>query len=50
MKFLNQAGLTYPWLAHNQNQLSLTLLCTLPAPHQHGNFLVAAYERREVSL
>jgi hypothetical protein len=36
--------------AHNQNQLPIVLPCPLPAPHQHGDFLVATDERRKMPL
>ena len=50
MKFLDQTGFTQSRLAHNQNQLPLALPRSLPAPHQHGNFLVAAHKRGQVTL
>ena len=50
MKFLDQAGFTQSRLADDQHQLALALPRPLPAPHQHGDFLVATDERREMAL
>jgi hypothetical protein len=50
MKFFDQARLTQAWLAHDQYQLPLALPRPLPAPHQHGDFLIATDERREMAL
>ena len=50
MKFLDQARFTQARLADDQHQLAVTLPRPLPAPHQHGDFLVAADERREMAL
>ena len=50
MKFFNQAGFTQSRLAHDQHQLALALPCPLPAAHQHGDFLLATDERREMAL
>ena len=50
MKFLDQARLAEPRLADDQHQLPVALPRPLPAPHQHGDFLVATHERREMAL
>ena len=50
MKFLDQARFTEPGLADDQHQLPVALPRPLPAPHQHGDFLVTADERREMAL
>ena len=39
-----------PGLADDQHQLAVALPRPLPAPHQHGDFLVATDERREMAL
>ena len=50
MKFLDQARLAESRLADDQHQLAVALPRPLPAPHQHGDFLVATDERREMAL
>ena len=50
VKFLDQARLAQARLADDQHQLPVALPRPLPAPHQHGDFLVAADERREMAL
>ena len=50
MKFLDQAGFAESRLADDQHQLPVALPRPLPAPHQHGDFLVAADQRREMAL
>ena len=50
MEFLNEARLTNPWLAYGQHQLAVPLPRPLPAPHQHGDFLVATHKGREPAL
>src|SRR5262245_5537207 len=50
VKFCDQARFSQSGLAHNQSQLSLALPRSLPAPHQHGDFLVATDERRQITL
>ena len=50
MKFLDQARFAQARLADDQHQLALALTRPLPAPHQHGDFLVAADERGEIAL
>src|SRR5215471_14008005 len=50
MKFLDQARFTYSGLANNQHQLPLALPRPLPAPHQHGDFLVPTHKGREAAL
>ena len=37
-------------LTRRKHQLTLAPTRPLPAPHQHGDFLVAAYKRREMAL
>jgi ATP-dependent DNA ligase len=44
MKFLDQPRLAEPRLTHDQDQLPVALPCPLPAPHQHGHFLVGRRE------
>ena len=50
VKFLDQARFAQAGLADDQHQLPVALPRPLPAPHQHGDFLVAADERREMAL
>jgi hypothetical protein len=50
MKFLDQARFSQSRLAHYYHQLPLALPRPIPAPHQHGDFLVAADKRREMAL
>ena len=50
VKFLDQARLAEARLADDQHQLPVALPRPLPAPHQHGDFLVATDERREMAL
>jgi hypothetical protein len=50
MKFFDQSGFTQSRLANDQHQLALALPRSLPAPHQHGDFLVATHKRREMTL
>src|SRR5262245_55344744 len=50
VKFFDQPSCSQPGFANNQSQLSLALPRPLPAPHQHGNFLVATNERRQLTL
>src|SRR6516164_3959796 len=50
MKFLDQARFTQSRLADDQHQLTLALPSPLPAPHQRGDFFVAAHKRREMTL
>ena len=50
VKFLDQARLAQPWFADDQHQLPIALARTLPAPHEHGDFLFAPHQRREVAL
>ena len=50
MKFLDQPRFAEARLADDEHQLALALTRTLPAPHQHGNFLIAADERGEIAL
>jgi hypothetical protein len=50
VKFLEQTRLTQSRLAHDQQQLSVALPRPFPAPHQHGDFLVASDERRKMPL
>jgi hypothetical protein len=42
MKLLTQARLADAGLPDDQHQLTLSLPCTLPAPHQQGDFFVTA--------
>jgi hypothetical protein len=42
MKFLDQARLAEPRLADDQDQLAVALPRSLPPPHQHGEFFLAA--------
>jgi hypothetical protein len=49
MKFLDQPRFTQAGFAHDQDQLPLALP-PLPAPHQHGDFLVTTDQRREPAL
>jgi hypothetical protein len=50
VQFLDQARLAQPRLADDQHQLPVALPRSLPLPHQYGEFLVAADERREMAL
>ena len=50
MKLLDQARLTEARLADDRYQLPVALPRALPAPHQHGHFLVATHERGEMAL
>jgi len=50
MEFFNEPRLADPRLANNQHQLAVALPRPLPAPHQHGDFLVATNQRREMAL
>ena len=50
MKFLDQARFAQARLADDQHQLALALTRPLPAPHQHGDFLVPTDKRREIAL
>ena len=50
MKLLDQPRLAQPRLTNDQHQLAVALPCPLPAPHQHGDLLVATDERREMAL
>jgi hypothetical protein len=50
LKFLNQPRLAEPRLANDQCQLPIALACSLPAPHQYGDLLVATDEWREMAL
>jgi hypothetical protein len=50
MKFFHHARLADTWLADDQHQLAIALSRSLPAPHQHGDFLVATDEWREMTL
>ena len=50
MEFLNEPRFADSRLADDQHQLALALPRPLPAPHQHGDFLVAANKRRQVTL
>src|SRR6516165_725210 len=50
MKFRNQTRFTQSRFADDQHQLTLALPSPLPAPHQHGDFLVAAHKRRQMTL
>ena len=49
-KFLDQPRLPEPRLADDQHQLPVALTRPLPAPHQHGNFLVATDQWGEMAL
>ena len=50
MKFLDQARFSYSWLADDQHQLAVALPRPLPAPDQHGDFLVATHKRCLMAL
>ena len=50
LKFLDQPRLAQARLANDQHQLPVALPRPLPAPHQHGDFLVATDQRREMAL
>ena len=50
MEFLNEPRLADSGFADDRHQLALALPRPLPAPHQHGDFLVAAHKRRQVTL
>ena len=50
MKLLDQARLTKARFADNRYQLPVALPRSLPAAHQHGDFLVATNERRQMAL
>jgi hypothetical protein len=47
MKFLDEARFTQAGLADDHHQLPVALPRPLPAPRQHGDFVVAADERRK---
>src|SRR6516164_5534025 len=50
LKFFDQARFTQTWLAHDQHQLPLALPRPLPAPRQHGDFLVTAHKWCQMAL
>src|SRR5215813_4182021 len=50
MEFFNEARLADPRLADDQHQLALALPRPLPAPHQHGDFLIATHKRGQMTL
>ena len=50
MKFLDQAGFAQSRLAYDQHQLPVALPRPLPAPHQHGDFLVPPDQGCEMAL
>src|SRR6516164_8543652 len=50
MEFLNEPRLADPRLADDQHQLAVALPRALPAPRQHGDFLIATHQRREMTL
>src|SRR6516165_2724876 len=50
MKFLDQARLAEPRLAHDEHQLPITKPSAVPAPHKYRYFLVATDKRREMAL
>jgi hypothetical protein len=50
MKFFDQAQFTQAWLTDDQHQLALALPRPLPAPHQHGDFLIATHKRGQMTL
>jgi hypothetical protein len=50
LEFLNEPRLADPRLADDQHQLAVALPGPLPAPHQHGDFLIATHQRREMTL
>src|SRR6516165_9945656 len=50
MEFLNEPRLADSRLADDEQQLAAALPRPLPAPHQHGDFLVATHQRRETAL
>ena len=50
MKFLDQARLAQARFADDQRQLALAPTRPLPAPHQHGDFLVPPDKRGEIAL
>jgi hypothetical protein len=50
MKFFDQARFTQAWLADDQQQLALALPRPFPAPHQHGDFLIATHKRGQMTL
>src|SRR6516164_9390385 len=50
MEFLNEPRLADPRLADDEHQLAVALPRSLPAPHQHGDFLVATHQRRQMAL
>src|SRR6478672_8730097 len=50
MEFLDQAGFSQSWLAHDHHQLTIALPRPLPAPHQHRDLFLATHQRREMTL
>src|SRR6476661_9907011 len=46
----DQPRFTQSRFAHDQHQLPIAVPRAFPAPHQHGDFLVTADERREMAL
>jgi hypothetical protein len=50
VEFLNQARFAQARFADDQRQLALAPTRPLPAPHQHGDFLVTAHKRGEIPL
>ncbi len=50
VKFLNQARLAEPRLAHDQHQLPVALPRPLPAAHQHRDLFIAPDQGRRHAL
>ena len=50
MEFLDEPRLADPRFADYQHQLAVALPRPLPAPHQYGDFLIAAHKRRQMTL
>jgi hypothetical protein len=49
MKFLDQTGFPQTGLAHDQQELAITVARPLPAPHQQVDFFITTDERREMA-
>jgi hypothetical protein len=50
MELLYEPRLADPRLADDEHQLAVALPRPLPAPHQHGDFLIATHQRCETAL
>src|SRR5262249_26575736 len=50
MKFLDQARLAQPWLAHDEYQLPVAVPSARPAPHEYRYFLITPDKWRQMAL